>query len=62
MSSGTVPIQMCDGDEDALGCDEWMLDHHQMGITDWRAFLNGWQFDPRADRAFCPDHTPAQEG
>lgn len=54
MSTGTVPIQMCD---DEYGCDEWMFDNYAMGASNWREVMpTGWVFDPRSDRAFCPEH------
>lgn len=53
MSGGTVPVQMCDSED---GCTEWMLNHYETGATNWKALLDGWTFNPRSDRAFCPEH------
>lgn len=53
MSTGTIPIQTCD---DEHGCEEWMPDYYVMTANNWRDLLGGWYFDPRADRAFCPEH------
>ena len=56
MSSGTIPIQTCDAEE---GCDEWMVDHYETGVSNWRDLLAGWSFNPYGplDSAFCPNHT-----
>ncbi len=61
MSAGTIPIQTCDGD-DALCCDEWMIDHYETGASNWRELLDGWVFDPHSDRAYCPAHAALAGG
>lgn len=55
---GTAPIITCD---DWGGCSEFAIDWYELGVTNWREFMPGWQYDPyRQDgETFCPDHTPA---
>ena len=55
---GTIPIVTCDHED---GCDEWMIDHYSMDVSNWRDFLNGWKYDPWTydDDALCPEHIPA---
>jgi len=52
---GTLPILMCDHED---GCEEWLIDNYQMGVTNWRTFAGSWDYDPHKDpdRAFCPKH------
>lgn len=52
---GTVPIITCD---DEYGCDEWELDHFEMGVMNWRELMQGWKYDPynSGDDMFCPEH------
>jgi len=51
----TVPIVTCDYED---GCDEWMINYYEMGVSNWREFLYGWKYDPYSynDDAFCPEH------
>jgi hypothetical protein len=60
VTRGTVPIVTCDHED---GCDQWMLDHWTMGVTNWQTFLDGWKYDPHQydeirRPALCPDHNP----
>lgn len=57
---GTVPIVTCDHED---GCDEWMLDHYEMCVDNWKDFLDGWAYDPYRyrDDAFCPEHARADK-
>jgi hypothetical protein len=50
---GTIPIRTCDHED---GCDDWMIDHREMEVDNWRDLLGGWEFDPRRDESFCPEH------
>lgn len=52
---GTVPILSCDHKD---GCDNWVVDNYELGVTNWREVLRGWEYDPYADRdaAYCPEH------
>lgn len=40
---GTIAIVTCD---DEHGCDEWTVDYHEVGVSNWRELMAGWQFDP----------------
>lgn len=53
---GTVPIVTCDHED---GCDEWMIDNWEMGVSNWRDLMPGWTYDPYKDNddALCPEHS-----
>lgn len=60
---GSYPIVTCDHED---GCTEWMLDHWSADVSNWKTFLDDWQYDPyRYDEnknpALCPKHCPALE-
>lgn len=52
---GTIPIITCD---DEYGCDEWEINHWEMGVMNWRELMQGWKYDPHHSAAemFCPEH------
>jgi hypothetical protein len=58
VSTGTVPVVMCDSE---YGCGEYFLDHYEMGVSNWRAFVpHDWQYDPYDDKPdLCPEHVNA---
>jgi hypothetical protein len=55
---GTAPIITCD-DED--GCTEWDIDYYEMGASNWRELMPGWQYNPygSGEGIYCREH--AQE-
>lgn len=52
---GTIPILTCDSE---YGCDQWVTDMYELGVTNWRENMPGWTYDPYKDRdaALCPEH------
>lgn len=52
---GTLPIITCDSE---YGCDVWVTDMYELGVTNWREVMRGWAYDPHKDRdtALCPEH------
>jgi hypothetical protein len=52
---GTIPILTCDHED---GCDAWVIDNYELGVTNWRECMRLWVYDPHTDResALCPEH------
>lgn len=52
---GTTPILTCDSEE---GCDRWVIDMYELGVSEWRETMRGWIYNPYTDRdiAYCPEH------